>query len=156
MTTRLAPPADWRSGAPSGVAERVKRRTGIACILLLAVAVGCTTRGDTARGAAERFLDEHYVRMDLVAALQHCTGLARHKVEEEIRLIGDQEIDAATQQPSVTYELEEERPQGDDRATFLYRGKVALSGGDSFAMRWMISVRREDNAWKVSNFKEMQ
>jgi hypothetical protein len=131
--------------------------TGIACVLLVAVmAGGCTSGGDPARGVAERFLDDHYVRMDLTAALAHTTGLARHKVEEELRLVGDQEIDAATMQPSVTYELEEERPDGDERATFLYRGKVALSGGHSFSMRWLVSVRREESAWKVSNFKEMQ
>lgn len=129
----------------------------IACLTLCStLLIACSPDSDSARGVAERFLDEHYVRMDLAAAIEHCTGLARHKVEDEMRLVGDQEIDATTQRPNVTYELQEERPDGDERTTFLYRGKVKLSGGDSFAMRWLVSVRRERGAWKVSNFKEME
>lgn len=128
-------------------------------IVAVAVAVGgtaaCRPAADTPHGVAERFLDEHYVRMDLAAALDHCVGLARHKVEEELRLIGNEEIDATTMKPTVTYGLEEERMEGDERAHLLYRGKVKLSGGHSFAMRWMISVKRDGESWKVSNFKEM-
>ncbi len=94
--------------------------------------------------------------MNLAAAAKYCTGLALHKVEDEIRLVEGQEIDAATLKPSVTYELKEERVNGPDRSTFLYAGDIRLSGGDNFAMRWMLNVRREEGDWKVSNFKEMQ
>lgn len=136
--------------------KRIPSRLLAAAVFLVsALLLACQPGSDTPRGVAERFLDEHYVRMDLPAALQYCVGLARHKVEDELRLIGGQEIDASTMQPSVTYELEEERAEGDERSSFLYRGKVKLSGGHSFAMRWLISVRREEGDWKVSNFKEL-
>jgi hypothetical protein len=123
---------------------------------LTCLAAACTADSDSGRGVAESFLDEHYVRMDLKAALEHVTGLAQHKVEDELRLVGDQEIDAGTMRPSVTYRLEETRRDGDERTNFLYRGKVTLDGGDSFEMRWLISVRREGGGWKVSNYQELQ
>ncbi len=125
-------------------------------MLLALLLAGCTTDSESARGVAESFIDEHYVRMDLDAALAHTTGLAKHKVEEEIRLVGGQEIDGETMRPSVTYELEEERAGGEDRTSLVYRGKVTLSGGDAFDLRWLISVRREGDVWKVSNYEEMQ
>ncbi len=128
----------------------------IAALALAALAVACTPDTDTAGGVAQAFLDEHYVRMDLAAALEHCTGLARHKVEEEIRLIEGQEIDGTTMKPSVSYSLAEERATGENRKTFLYDGEVRLRGGGEFEMRWMVSVKRDEGVWKVSNFQEMQ
>lgn len=124
--------------------------------LALVLLSACSPDADSPRGVAEGFLDEHYVRMNLQAAAPYCTGLALHKVEDEIRLLEGQEIDAATLKPSVTYELEEEHANGDDRTTLLYSGDVRLSAGDKFAMRWMLNLRREKGDWKVSNFKEMR
>jgi hypothetical protein len=124
--------------------------------VLLLLLSACSPDTDTPRGVAEAFLDQHYVRMDLPAAAAHCTGLARHKVDDEIRLKEGQEIDASTQKPSVSYALEEERTDDGERHTFLFRGKVRLSGGDTFDMHWMVNVKRADGVWKVSNFKEMQ
>lgn len=135
--------------------SRRRRRVMVVVGSIAALLAACRPGADTARGVAERFLDEHYVRMDLRAAAEHCVGLARHKVEEELRLVGGEEIDASTMKPTVTYELEEVRDDGDGRSNFLYRGKVKLSGGHSFDMRWLISVKRDAGEWKVSNFKEM-
>lgn len=124
-------------------------------MLIALLAIGCTPDADSPRGVAEGFLDEHYVTMDLDAAVGYTTGLARHKVEDELNLIGDQQIDAGTLLPSVTYGLREERPEGKDRVTFLYDGKVKLQGGGSFEMSWLVNTRRQDGAWKVSNYKEL-
>lgn len=130
-------------------------RTALLLALLLA-AGGCRGDADSARGVAERFLDQRYVLMNLKGAHQYTTGLARDKVEEELRLIGDQVVDESTQRPKVSYELSEERPEGDDRATLVYRADVRMAGGDSFPMRWLLNMKREDGAWRVSNFKEFQ
>ncbi len=127
----------------------------MAIVVTAVVVCGCTPDADSPRGVAEGFLDEHYVRMDLPAAAKHCAGLALHKVEDEIRLVEGQEVDGSTRKPSVTYELDQERPDGTDRSTLMYNGEVRLDGGGTFEMRWMVSVRREAGEWKVSNFKEL-
>ncbi len=122
---------------------------------LLTALAGCTPDPDSARGVAEGFLDEHYVTMNLKAALPYTTGLARHKVQEEIDLVAGEEIDGGTMRPNVSYDLEEERREGEERVTFLYAGTVKLKGGGSFGMSWLVNTRREDGAWRVSNFKEL-
>ena len=49
-------------------------------VMLLSVAA-CRPDPSTPRGTAERFLDAHYVHIDLRSALPFTSGLARHKVE---------------------------------------------------------------------------
>src|SRR5258706_413508 len=66
----------------------------------------------TPRATAERFLDAHYVRIALPAALEFTADLARHKVENEMRLVQGQTIDETTRKPSVHYRLLEEHPDG--------------------------------------------
>ena len=69
-------------------------------VLVLVVALSaCQPDPNSPRGVAERFLDAHYVRMDLQAAKAYCTGLALKRVEDEIRLTEGQVIDANTRLP---------------------------------------------------------
>ena len=63
-------------------------------LVLASVVLGCRPDPSTPRGTAERFLDAHFVHIDLPAALEFTAGLARHKVEDEIRLVAGQAIEA--------------------------------------------------------------
>jgi hypothetical protein len=135
----------------------VTRRAIIAVVTLCACVAGCRSGTDSARGAAESFLDEHYVRIDLAAAKQYTVGVARQKVEEEQRLVGDQQIDASTRRPTVSYRLVEERSEGSDRSDLVYDATVRFDDGNSIGLRWLVTARRiEDGAWKVSNFQEFE
>ena len=107
------------------------------------------------RGAAERFLDAHYVAIDLAAALPLTTGLARSKVEHEQALVLGQDIDETTRKPQVWYRLLEERSIGDDGVQFLYRGTMHPEGAERFEHRWLVTVRRDSPGWVVSNFEEL-
>src|SRR5262249_41533770 len=109
----------------------------------------------TARGTAELFLDAHYVLIDLPRALDHTDGLARSKVEHEIALTHGQEIDETTAKPTVHYRLLEEHPDGDVAANFVYLADVTAAG-ERFERRWMVTVRRQDAGWRVTNFQELE
>jgi hypothetical protein len=119
------------------------------------IAIGCGADGATARGVAERFLDAHYVAIDLDAALPFTSGLARTKVERERALVQGFPIDAATRKPQVWYRLLEERPLDGEVAQLLYRGTMSPEGVERFEQRWLLTVRREANVWIVSNFEEL-
>jgi len=124
----------------------------LALALLLA---GCHPDPGSPRGAAERFLDAHYVAIDLAAALPLTTGLARAKVERERALVGEQAIDDTTRKPQVWYRLLEERPLAGDGVQFLYLGTLSPEGAERFDRRWLVTVRRDANAWIVANFEEL-
>lgn len=123
--------------------------------VLAAGAAACRADPATPRGAAERFLDAHYVRIDLPAALAGTTGLARRKVESEIELVRGVAIDEATRPPTVHYALLEERPDGPEAVRFVYRGRILPDGADAFERRWLVTVRREADGWRVSNYEEL-
>jgi len=123
----------------------------LACALLVA---SCRSDPATPRGTAELFLDAHYVRIDLPAALELTAGVARHKVEEEIRLVAGQAIDETTRKPRVHYKLLEERPDGDHAVNYVYRGTISVEDADRFERRWLVTVRHADGAWRVTNYQE--
>jgi len=116
---------------------------------------GCRPDANSPRGAAECFLDAHYVAIDLAAALPLTTGLARAKVEHERALVGDVAIDETTRKPRVWYRLLEERPLDDGGVQLLYRGTLSPEGVERFDRRWLVTVRRDSSGWIVSNFEEL-
>jgi hypothetical protein len=133
----------------------LSRRDTVRLAVALAWATpGCGPDPSTPRGTAERFLDAHFVRIDLPAALPLTSGLARHKVENEIRLVGGQEIDETTRKPTVHYRLLEERPDGEHAVNYLYRGDIRIEDAESLARRWLVTVRLENGAWHVTNYQE--
>jgi hypothetical protein len=125
------------------------------CLLAALLVVGCHPDPSTARGTAESFLDAHYVRIDLAGALAFTSGLARRKVEAEIGLTQGQAIDESTRTPSVHYRLLEEHPDGESAVNYLYRGSIVVEDADRFERRWMVTVRREADGWRVTNYQEL-
>jgi hypothetical protein len=130
--------------------------TGLRRLLgvLALICAACGPDPSTPRGTAEGFLDAHYVHIDLPAALPFTSGLARQKVESEIDLVRGVAIDESTRKPTVHYTLLEERPDGADAVVYVYRGRIALDGGERFDRRWMVTVRHEPEGWRVSNYQE--
>ena len=116
----------------------------------------CRADPATPRGTAERFLDAHYVHIDLPGALPFTSGLARQKVESEIALVQGVTIDEATRKPTVHYTLLEEHAEGPDAVRFLYRGRIAPEDADPFERRWLVTVRHDGEGWRVSNYQEFE
>jgi hypothetical protein len=122
--------------------------------LALVLASACRSDPASARGVAERFLDAHYVDIDLGAAEDFVSGLAGKKLADERRLVEGQVIDESTRRPSVYYRLIEETPDGAGRSRFVYRATFTVDGAGAFDRRILLLLRREDGAWKVANFEE--
>jgi hypothetical protein len=123
-------------------------------LLFVLLALACSPDPSTPRGTAERFLDAHYVAIDLPAALELTAGVARRKVEDEIRLVGSQVIDETTRKPTVHYRLLEAHPDGERAVNYVYRGSVSVEDADRFERRWLVTVRLEDGGWRVTNYQE--
>ncbi len=129
------------------------RSLGLAA-LASAVLLACHADADGALAVTERFIDAHYVRIDLEAAVPLCTGLALQKLHEEQRLTQGQQIDESTRKPTVRYRLLDKKEEDGDHATFVFEGTIQVDDAGRFTRKWLISARRSDEAWKVSNFEE--
>ena len=129
-------------------------RRGVLCAALLLACVGCKRDGGaTPRGVAEVFLDWHYVEIDLPRSREFTVGLARSKVDEQIRLTSGFAIDAGTRKPRVYYKLLERREAG-GRIAFVYRLTIRPEDAGEFSRRLLIRVREEESGWRVSNYVE--
>jgi hypothetical protein len=122
-------------------------------LLLGVVLAACSPDQRTAQGVAETFIDEHYVRINLVGAKPLCVGLATKKLEEEERLVAGQVIDDSTHKPTVHYKLIEKKDEG-DRPSFVFEGRIQVDADDALVRKWIVTTRRDGDAWKVSNFEE--
>lgn len=132
-------------------------QAGRVAAIALVLLVGCRPGADTAQGTAQRFLDAHYVQMNLAAANEYCVGVASAKVEEMRHLVGDQMIDDSTRKPHVSYDLQETRQEGEGRVSFVFEGKIRVEGADDFTRHWLVNTRKEpDGTWRVSNFQEFE
>ena len=121
--------------------------------LLLLITIACGRDLNTAQGVAEEFVDQHYVNFDLPKAKNYVISVALAKINEEIRLTAGQRIDASTQKPRVNYSLIEKK-EGDKRSTYLYEGRIQSDDGTAFTRKWLITARKVNNTWRVSNFIE--
>lgn len=126
----------------------------ILLVLFLLCSSGCQQQDEALR-TAQAFADAHYVTIDLPAAKALTSGVATRKIEEEQRLVEGQAIDTETQQPRVHYTLVERRPEGDDRVSFLFQGEARVEEL-VFTRKWLVTVKREDGGWKVSNYQEFE
>jgi len=152
----------------SARAEGVRRAAGASCeldarpallllatLLVLALAPACTS-SDPARAAAERFVDQYYVEINLPAAREEATGLARDKVEREIKLLEGITPAEAAVRPSIHYRfLEQQDAEGRDRRGFLYELTITFNGGDQVLRRALVTVREDQGAWHAVNFQEI-
>lgn len=123
-------------------------------LALLALAPGCTS-DDPARAAAERFVDQYYVEIDLPGAREESVGLARAKVERELSLIQGQPPPEDALRPRIHYRFLEQQDSDRDRRGFLYELTISFDGGEQLQRRALVTVREEDGAWRAVNFQEL-
>src|SRR5712691_2707948 len=114
----------------------------------------CQSDPHSARGVAERFLDAHYVEINLQAAKPYCTGLALNRLEDEIRLTEGQPIDESTRKPLVHYRLVEEKPRGEKNTSFLYETTISVDGAGEFTKKVLLTLRQGEQGWRVANYSE--
>ncbi|HZR82517.1 MAG TPA: hypothetical protein VFD92_15590 [Candidatus Binatia bacterium] len=101
-------------------------------------------------------MDAYYVEIDLPRARDEAVGLARAKVEDEIRLLAGQPIAEAGSRPTVHYRfLDQDAEHDGDRRGFLFELTIGLDGGDQLQRRALVTVREEEGRWHAANFQEI-
>ena len=113
---------------------------------------GCQP-ANTPRAVVERFIEAHYIAINLKSSERWCTGLALQKLHKEEALTAGQAIDEETRKPIIHYKLKDQR-DGRDRVIYLFLATIDVPDGGSFDKKWMITARKEGETWKVSNYGE--
>jgi hypothetical protein len=124
-------------------------------LVLLVLLPACRPSTETSRGVAEAFLDAQYVEIDLDGARELASGLARRKIEEEIALTSEVEIDAETRRPHISYSLQSAR-EAPSQAQYDYQLTIRAPGLEPFHRIVMVTVRDGDEGWTVTNYAESE
>ena len=136
------------------MARKRNRNLALAVALTMACLVAaCHAPAGTPRSAVEKFLDAHYVSIDLQASQRLVTGLALQKVNKEIALVEGLEPEAQALKPRIGYRLKQTR-EGEQEVTYLYELTVAPSGVEPFGKEVIVTARFADDDWTVSNYSE--
>src|SRR5215472_18287993 len=122
-------------------------------VAAIAFALAACTSPNSPRGVVDRFIAAHYMAIDLKATEPLCTGLALDKLHQEMRLTEGQHIDETTRKPIVHNKLTAKR-ESPDHIEYLFRATIDVPDGGSFEKNWMITARKQDDTWKISNFSE--
>jgi hypothetical protein len=139
--------------------DRLSKKKALAAELrwLVLVAVTLSFLGckpaNTPRAVVDRFIEAHYVAINLKSSERWCTGLALDKLHKEEALTLGQAIDDETRKPVIHYKLKGQR-DGQDRVMYLFLATIDVPDGGSFEKKWMITARKEGEIWKVSNYSE--
>jgi hypothetical protein len=123
-------------------------------LLVSAVALLAACKpANTPRAVVDRFIEAHYLAINLKSSERWCTGLALEKLHQEEALTAGQSIDDETRKPTIHYKLQQER-DGQDRVMYLFLATIDVPEGGSFDKKWMITARKDGEIWKVSNYSE--
>jgi hypothetical protein len=95
----------------------------------------------------------YYVAIELNAAREFTTGLAREKLDRELELTSEVSIDPETRKPRINFQLEESSEEG-ERARFIFVLDIRPPGIDPYERTSILSLKQVDGDWKVSNFND--
>jgi hypothetical protein len=105
-------------------------------------------------GIADRFVDAYFVAASQARALEVASGVARHKLQQELALVDRVRKDGYTPDQArgrVDWRRQSLTVEG-DRGRAEYAVDVDL-GGTVSARRALLLLRKEGGAWRVANFE---
>ena len=116
------------------------------------VVVACSP-AEGPESIAQSFVEQYYVHPDLPKAKDMTYGLARHKIEEEQRLVRSVEGGGERADRDVTYNLHQTQKMGKDKIFFVYDITISV---DRLVMkkRATVATGRVKEGWRVTNFEE--
>jgi hypothetical protein len=104
-------------------------------------------------GIAEAFLDAYYVSIDLEKARQLTGGLARSKIDRQVKAI--RKMSRLDKNPSkVSYRLLNERSLGSHKKAFSFDLSIKPQDGRPFRRVVFLHLRLEERNWRVHAFRE--
>lgn len=120
-------------------------------LAIFVIAMACS-RAEDPESIARSFVEHYYVHPDLSKAKTLTYGLARHKIEEEQRLVQMTDGAEGRGERNVSYSLLQTKEIG-DRTFFVYNIDIAV---DPLVIKKQatIATGQVEEGWRVTNFQE--
>lgn len=139
-----------RNSEPYAARVRALRLTS--WLLLGGSLAACSQPTSSPQATAQAFVDRFFVESNERAALPLTDGVARAKLEEGLRLLGEQPASTTDERPRVYYRQLSQQTQ-DDGMAFHFRLTVVVVGDQPIEPELIVRVRPSGDQWRVSNFE---
>jgi hypothetical protein len=120
--------------------------------LVLPLTVSACGKQPEPEQVARKFMESYYINMSLKEAQTLSMGLAKEKLENQIRLLDGQSITAGTNVPKVDIHLLSSEPGQDGEVSFIF--EVTPRAQDVGKRKVYVKVRQENGRWLISQFTE--
>jgi hypothetical protein len=122
---------------------------------ILAVAIIGCSRGNSAEWVGGQFVQAYYVQIDQARALEFTTGLARERLQQELRQVTSlrRSGDLERARPQVSYALARTQPEG-RQVLLIYDLTITPPQVAPILKKILIITERLGEEWKVINFTE--
>ena len=120
--------------------------------LVVPLTLSACAKGPEYEQVARKFMDKYYIEMSLAGAKEYTTGLAKEKLENQIKLLDGQNPGPGTDIPRVQVKLQSNEAPGPDEASLIY--EVTPHAEDVGKRKVYLKLRKEGGDWKVTQWSE--
>ena len=126
----------------------------LAPVILAIAIIGCS-RSNSAEWVGGQFVQAYYVQIDQARALAFTSGLARERLQQELRQVTQlrRSGDLERARPQVSYTLTRTQPEG-RQVLLIYDLTITPSQVAPILKKILIITERLGEEWKVINFTE--
>jgi hypothetical protein len=130
------------------------RRRILTLFMLVVAIIGCS-RSNSAEGVGGQFVQAYYVQIDQALALEFTTGLARERLQEELRQVTQLRRGSNLEhaRPQVAYTLARTQREG-RQVLLIYDLTVTPPQVAPILKKILIITEQLGEEWKVVNFTE--
>lgn len=126
----------------------------LAPVILAIAIIGCS-RSNSAEWVGGQFVQAYYVQIDQARALAFTSGLARERLQQELRQVTQlrRSGDLERARPQVSYTLTRTQPEG-RQVLLIYDLTITPSQVAPILKKILIITERLGEEWKGINFTE--
>jgi hypothetical protein len=121
--------------------------------LFLVFILSCNSKSEP-ENISDKFVNFYYREMNQNKAIELSIMTAKDKLEKEIQLLKSRNNQFINEVPKVSL-IKEDIQIKDDIALITYKLIIQPKNVKTFEKKAFISLYKENNTWKVSNFEEM-
>ncbi|GIW22676.1 MAG: hypothetical protein KatS3mg068_1683 [Candidatus Sericytochromatia bacterium] len=126
----------------------------ILAYIIFILVLSCSSVNET-ENVSDKFVRLYYQEMNQIEAIKIATMNAKEKLEKEIDLIKSRNSQFINDIPKISIKKEDVQIK-DDIALVTYKIIIQPKNIKPFEKTAFISLYKENNNWKVSNFEEVQ
>lgn len=134
------------------MSQRSRRAFLLSLVVPLTLSASACTQPSQSQKAADQFVEAYYVQISVADAVKMATGLAKAKLDGQLKLLAGAGPEPVADKPRVTFKLISSKSAEAGEATYVY--EIHTHVQDVGKRMVFVKVRQENGNWLVTQFTE--